>query len=357
MGLEMGDFDDINVKINVDASGAEQGLTRVSTSLNKLNSDVGKLGTGADFGDKLNSESKQAEGGLDKLGEAAEQANQKLAKVGSGLDLSAVGSQLDALSGKMQAWGAGLSILAAPFELVGAASVNAFVDFEAGMGKIFTLLPDITDQAMSEMSSQIKEFSTTFGADLSTIQQAAYDALSSGVSQADLMPFLETAQTAAVAGMSDVGTAVDGLTSAINAYQMELDDAGRVSDVFFKTVELGKIEFDELSRNIGKVAPTASQFGISIEDTGAAIAAMTSQGVSAEETMTGLKNLFKDVATPELNLTKYSKRLQGLRLKISLRMVAPLQRQSLNCATILTRQGSRFSRWVQRLRAQTRLQC
>ena len=311
----MGDFDDINVKINVDASGAEQGLTRVSTSLNKLNSDVGKLGTGADFGDKLNSESKQAEGGLDKLGEAAEQANQKLAKVGSGLNLSAVGSQLDALSGKMQAWGAGLSILAAPFELVGAASVNAFADFEAGMGKIFTLLPDITDQAMSEMSSQIKEFSTTFGADLSTIQQAAYDALSSGVSQADLMPFLETAQTAAVAGMSDVGTAVVGLTSAINAYQMELDDAGRVSDVFFKTVELGKIEFDELSRNIGKVAPTASQFGISIEDTGAAIAAMTSQGVSAEETMTGLKNLFKDVATPGTQLNKIFQEIAGVTFK------------------------------------------
>jgi len=311
----MGDFDDINVKINVDASGAEQGITRVSTSLNKLNSDVDKLGSGADFGDKLNSESKQAEGGLDKLGEAAEQANQKLAKVGSGLNLSAVGSQLDALSGKMQAWGAGLSILAAPFELVGAASVNAFADFEAGMGKIFTLLPDITDQAMSEMSSQIKEFSTTFGADLSTIQQAAYDALSSGVSQADLMPFLETAQTAAVAGMSDVGTAVDGLTSAINAYQMELDDAGRVSDVFFKTVELGKIEFDELSRNIGKVAPTAAQFGISIEDTGAAIAAMTSQGVSAEETMTGLKNLFKDVATPGTQLNKIFQEIAGVTFK------------------------------------------
>lgn len=311
----MGDFDDINVKINVDASGAEQGLTRVSTSLNKLNSDVGKLGTGADFGDKLNSEAKQAEGGLDKLGEAAEQANQKLAKIGSGLNLSAVGSQLDALSGKMQSWGAGLSILAAPFELVGAASVNAFADFEAGMGKIFTLLPDITEKGMSEMSAQIKEFSTTFGADLSTVQQAAYDALSSGVSQVDLMPFIETAQTAAVAGMSDVGTAVDGLTSAINAYQMELDDAGRVSDVFFKTVELGKIEFDELSRNIGKVAPTAAQFGISIEDTGAAIAAMTSQGVSAEETMTGLKNLFKDVATPGTQLNKIFQEIAGVTFK------------------------------------------
>lgn len=311
----MGDFDDINVKINVDASGAEQGLTRVSTSLNKLNSDVGKLGTGADFGDKLNSEAKQAEGGLDKLGQAAEQANQKLAKIGSGLNLSAVGSQLDALSGKMQSWGAGLSILAAPFELVGAASVNAFADFEAGMGKIFTLLPDITEKGMSEMSAQIKEFSTTFGADLSTVQQAAYDALSSGVSQVDLMPFLETAQAAAVAGMSDVGTAVDGLTSAINAYQMELDDAGRVSDVFFKTVELGKIEFDELSRNIGKVAPTAAQFGISIEDTGAAIAAMTSQGVSAEETMTGLKNLFKDVATPGTQLNKIFQEIAGTTFK------------------------------------------
>ena len=307
----MGDFDDINVKINVDASGAEQGITRVSTSLNKLNTDVGKLGTGADFGDKLNSESKQAEGGLDKLGEAAEQANQKLAKVGTGLNLSAVGSQLDALSGKMKAWGAGLSILAAPFELVGAASVNAFADFEKGIGKINTLLPDATKAEMEAVGEQLKAFSSEFGADINDAIQAYYDALSAGVAQGDVLPFMETAQKAGVAGMSDVSVAVDGLTSILNSYKKKTSEAENVSDVMFKTVELGKIEFEQLAANIGKVAPTAAQFKIGFEDVGAAIASITSQGLKPEQTMTVLTSLISQLGKSGTDLSDKFKEITG----------------------------------------------
>jgi len=92
---------------------------------------------------------------------------------------------------------------------------------------------------------------------------------------------------------------------------MELDDAGRVSDVFFKTVELGKIEFDELSRNIGKVAPTAAQFGVSFEDVGAAISAITALGVSPSETMTSLKALFKDLGKSGTELNEIFTQLSG----------------------------------------------
>lgn len=308
-------FDDLQMVISLDASGVETGLNKVSQGVSKLDSDLAKLGTGAGFGAGVSAEADKAEQGLKGLGDEAQQTSDKLAKVGTGFDLSAFGAQLDNASSKMQSFGAGLTVLAAPFELVGALSVKAFSDFEAGMGKIFTLLPDISQDAMADMSQQIKEFSTAFAADISTIQQSAYDALSAGISGEDLFPFLETAQKAAIAGSSDVGVAVNGLTSAMNAYQMSVDESGRVSDVFFKTVELGKIEFDTLSDYIGKVTPTASALGVSLEDVGAGIAAITAVNPNASEAMTSLKSLFKDLATGGSDLDKLFQQLAGQSFK------------------------------------------
>ena len=125
------------------------------------------------------------------------------------------------------------------------------------------------------------------------------------------MPFVEAAQKAGVAGMSDVSVAVDALTSVINAYQKDVEEAGKVSDIMFKTVELGKIEFDELAANIGKVAPSAAAFGVSFEDVGAAISAITALGVSPSETMTSLKALFKDLGKSGTELNKIFTQLSG----------------------------------------------
>ncbi|NLN01261.1 MAG: phage tail tape measure protein [Lentisphaerae bacterium] len=87
--------------------------------------------------------------------------------------------------------------------------------------------------------------------------------------------------------------AVDGLTSVLNAFQMSAGQAGHVADVMFQTVKRGKLTFPDLAANIGKVAPMARAAGMSMEDMMAAIASMTRQGLSAEESTTRLVNILK----------------------------------------------------------------
>lgn len=246
-----------------------------------------------------------------KFEQFANQADQSFSNIGKNFSLSNVSQQLDALSSKMRNIGSTLTLAALPFEAIGGMAVKAYSDFEQNIGKINTLLPDATKEQMQGISSELKEFSAQYGADINASTQAYYDALSAGVEQIDVMPFMEAAQKAGVAGMSDVSVAVDGLTSVMNAYQMETERATEVSDVMFKTVELGKIEFDQLANTIGKVTPTASSFGVSFQDVGAAISQITSLGVSPEETMTGLKNLIKDLGTEGSDLNKKFRELSG----------------------------------------------
>ena len=74
---------------------------------------------------------------------------------------------------------------------------------------------------------------------------------------------------------------------------MSAGQAGHVADVMFQTVKRGKLTFPDLAANIGKVAPMARAAGMSMEDMMAAIASMTRQGLSAEESTTRLVNILK----------------------------------------------------------------
>jgi len=234
-----------------------------------------------------------------------------LTGIAKGFNLDGVADQIDKVSDKFKSIGSTLAISAAPFELYGALAVNAYSDFEKGIGKINTLLPEATKTEIAAIGEQLKGFSTEFGANIDDAIQAYYDALSAGVSQQDVMPFMETAQKAAVAGMSDVSVSVDGLTSILNSYQMETSKAKEVSDQMFKIVELGKIEFNELANNIGKVAPTAAQFKVGFGDLGAAIASITSQGLKPEQTMTVLTSLISQLGMSGTELSDKFKEITG----------------------------------------------
>lgn len=269
----MSDVGEVSVKITADASGVDRAISNVKGQFSQLSNDL----TG----------------------------------IAKGFNLDNVASQIDKVSDKFKGLGSTLAISAAPFEIYGALAVKAFSDFEKGIGKINTLLPDATKAEMAAVGEQLKAFSSEFGADINDAIQAYYDALSAGVAQGDVLPFMETAQKAGVAGMSDVSVAVDGLTSILNSYQKKTSEAENVSDVMFKTVELGKIEFEQLAANIGKVAPTAAQFKIGFEDVGAAIASITSQGLKPEQTMTVLTSLISQLGKSGTDLSNKFKEITG----------------------------------------------
>lgn len=269
----MSDVGEVSVKITADASGVDRAISNVKGQFSQLSNDL----TG----------------------------------IAKGFNLDNVASQIDKVSDKFKNIGSTLAISAAPFEIYGVLAVNAFADFEQGIAKINTLLPDATKAEMEAVGEQLKSFSSEFGADINDAIQAYYDALSAGVAQGDVLPFMETAQKAGVAGMSDVSVAVDGLTSILNSYQKKTSEAENVSDVMFKTVELGKIEFEQLAANIGKVAPTAAQFKIGFEDVGAAIASITSQGLKPEQTMTVLTSLISQLGQSGTELSEKFKEITG----------------------------------------------
>ncbi len=142
----------------------------------------------------------------------------------------------------------------------------------------------------------IRQQSLLYGQDVKTNAKGFYDIVSSGFTdQAKALEILNIANKSAIAGVTDVATAVDGITTAMNVYKDANLSALEASDIFFKNVQLGKTTFPELAAAIGTVLPIAEKAGARFEDVAASIALLTAKGVSTQESMTLLKGVFKSI--------------------------------------------------------------
>lgn len=232
-------------------------------------------------------------------------------KVSSQLNnINKSGSALSGTFKKLAATAAGV-FTAAKIVDFGKQSVDSFIDFENGMNEVFTLLPDISGQAMDEMSSQVKQFSKDFSMLPETVVPALYQALSAGVPQDTVFSFLEAANKAAVGGVTTLETAVDGLTTVVNSYGSDVIDVKKASDLMFMTAKFGKTDFAELSNSLFNVLPSASASKVAFEDVSAALAALTAQGVPTSVATTRVRTVIDELSKSGTKTDKVFRQIAG----------------------------------------------
>lgn len=221
-------------------------------------------------------------------------------------DLTGFGTEVNAkmkgagLTGALGKVGkaAGLAFVAGTAAAIGVGikGVVDFAGFERQMNEVFTLLPGISGEAMDEMSGQVQDFSREFGTLPTEVVPALYQSLSAGVPPDNVFAFMETAQKAALGGATELETAVDGISSVVNAYGADILSAEEASDLMFTAVRLGKTDFDQLSNSLFNVTPTASALGVQFGDVTAALATMTAQGTPTSVATTQLRQLFVELS-------------------------------------------------------------
>jgi hypothetical protein len=154
--------------------------------------------------------------------------------------------------------------------------VKAFLKFEKGMNEVMTLLP----VRARRPSGTVRPGQGLLQGVRRPARQghpALYSALSAGVPKDNVFEFMEVAQKAAKGGVTDLETAVDGISSVINAYGAEVISATEASDLMFTAVRLGKTTFEEISGSIFQMAPIAAAVGIPFKDLTASIANLTAR--------------------------------------------------------------------------------
>jgi len=182
----------------------------------------------------------------------------------------------------------------APIAAAAAASVGMAVDFETSMAKVSTIA-DTTQVPLDELESQIKQMANDTGIGASEIAENVYSAISAGRSTEDAVGFVGEAAKLAKAGFTDAASSLDVLTTILNAYGKSAEETANVSDILINTQNLGKTTVAELASSMGSVIPTASAFGVSLEQLASAYVVMTKNGISTAEATTYINGMFNEL--------------------------------------------------------------
>ncbi len=240
---------------------------------------------------------------LEGAGEAAERGANKAGRAFGGLvdNIKNAGKVI-------LASGAILAGLSAGVVTAGLAEWNRF---ERGMNEVFTLMPDMSEAAMGEMRENVRALATEAGVLPNEIVPALYQAISAGVPPDNIFAFMRTATEASIGGATDLETAVNGITNAVNAYGADVLSATQASDLMFTGVRLGKTTFGELSDSMFQVLPTAAALELGLDQVLASVTVLTAQGVPTSVAMTQMRQALVELQDSSTGVGQVFQRVAG----------------------------------------------
>ena len=244
------------------------------------------------------------------LADAAEDAAQAEAELAEQFDeTGAAGEEagkkgveaIDALESALQAAGI-VKLLHEIYEAFKECS-EAAAEVETMSAKVETIA-NTTVTSMGDINRSVTALSNDTGKSATALLDSTYNAISAGVDTANAVEFVAQANELAVGGFTSATTAVDVLTTSLNAYQLSADKAGQISDYLITTQNLGKTTVDELAQSVGKVIPVASAYNVQMDNLSTAYATMTANGIATLETGTYLRAMLTELGSTSSNVSK-----------------------------------------------------
>lgn len=196
---------------------------------------------------------------------------------------------------------AGVGILALAAATVYAIKTSG--DFERQMRNVNSIAK-LSEDGYHKLSKSVLDLSGETAQAPKVLAEGMYQLVSSGFDATDSLTILRASAKAATAGLTDTATATKAVAAVLNAYRLPADQASKVSDILFETVNRGVLTFAELSKEIGTVLPFAAALHVSLPQVGAAISTMTKEGISAPETMTRIKQAMVSIIKPSADMKK-----------------------------------------------------
>lgn len=223
-----------------------------------------------------------------------------------------------ASAGKISGKSLGSALVGSLTKVVAAAGIGKMLQstftggtaFESAMAKVGTIA-DTAKVPLKSLSSQVLQVSGDMHIGANEIAEAAYQAISAGQDTGNAVAFAGQASMLATAGFTSTTSAVDILTTALNAYGKGADEAGHVSDVLLTTQNLGKTSVDELAGSMGRVIPLAAAYNVSLENLSSGLAIMTANGIATAEASTYTKSMLNELGDTGSTVGKILKQQTG----------------------------------------------
>lgn len=292
-------------KVSRTAAQTAKSTDAAADSVDDLSSAIGDYekatGQAANSTGILSEKTTETEKNLDEAAEAARKASEEVEKFGDKSEETGKQSEESSKKGRD-----GIKELQGVLASAGIAATlneikNGFFDcseaaaqFETSTAMVATIA-DTSQKSLSSISKEVRGYSNETGEAASDMAEATYQAISASINTADAAAFAGTATKLAVGGFTSATTAVDVLTTAINAYGLAASDATQLSDYLITTQNLGKTSVYQLAQSVGKVIPLASAYNVQMDNLSSAYAVLTANGIATAESGTYLKSMLNEL--------------------------------------------------------------
>ncbi len=212
-------------------------------------------------------------------------------KVPSALSVSMkeAGDKIKEVGDKTTEVGKGLSThITAPIVAMGAASLKAFNDVDAGMD-IIVQKTGASGKALNEMQDSMKNLATSIPTDFETAGAAIGEVNTrfglTGQKLEELSgKFIKFAQL----NNLDVSTAIDNTQKVISAFGLKAEDAGALLDTMNAVGQRTGISMDTLAKSMVTNSASLQQLGFSASDAANFLGNVEMSGADTSQVMTGL---------------------------------------------------------------------
>ena len=212
-------------------------------------------------------------------------------------DLSRTGKALSSIGANLS------SSLTLPIAAAAAAAFKLSADFETSFTKIKTLV-GIGGAQLDSFRDGIKSLSGPLGASQTDLSNALFVITSAGLRGDEALQALEQSSKATSLGLGETSDVARAAAAAVTAYRDAGLSSAQAIDQLTAIVREGNLEASELAPALGKVLPVAAQLGVSFAEVGANVATFSRLGVSAGESVSGLKALLANILKPSADAAK-----------------------------------------------------
>jgi hypothetical protein len=203
---------------------------------------------------------------------------------------------LQAVGKDFQAAGRAISTrISLPLAAAGAAIVKVAADFERATNRVSALTGATADQ-FERLRDQAKELGATTQFSATQAAEAQAFLAQAGFNTDQIFRSLPGTLNLAGAAQLDLGRSADIVSNILTGFQLDVGELDRAVDVLAKAFVSSNTDLEQLGQGFKFVGPVASAFGISLEETAAALGLLGNAGLQASSAGTGLRRIISTLA-------------------------------------------------------------
>lgn len=176
-------------------------------------------------------------------------------------------------------------------------SLGASATFDDSMRTVQSKLL-VTGEAMEVLRDQAKELGSTTQFSASEAADGMGFLAQAGLNAQEIMGAMPSVLNLAAGANISLAESADIATNVMGGFGQEVDDLPRIMDILAASSAKTNTSVGEMASAFVKSAPVASEFGLSVIDTAAAVGILADSGIKGERAGTVLTGMFRNLVNP-----------------------------------------------------------